>query len=73
MVQNRSQPFGTGLKAEPNSWNQFILVQSGLVTFVVWFQFEPVPNRTVATLERWLKEVEQGNAGADVEKKEVDG
>ena len=51
MVQNRSEPFGTGLKAELNPWNQCILVRSGLVTFVVWFWFEPVPNRTVATLQ----------------------
>ena len=56
MVQNRSEPFGTGLKAEPNPWNQYILVQSGSVTFVVWFWFEPVPNRTMATLSTsWPK------------------
>ena len=51
MVQNRSEPFGTGLKAEPNPWNQCILVQSGSVTFVVWFQFELVLNQTMATLD----------------------
>ena len=50
MVQNRSEPFGTGLKAEPNPWNQCILVRSGSVTLVVWFRFELVLNRTVATL-----------------------
>ena len=50
MVQNRSELFGTGLKAEPNPWNQCILVRSGSVTFVVWFRFELVPNQTVATL-----------------------
>ena len=50
MVQNHSEPFGTGLRAELNPWNQCILVRSGLVTVVVWFQFEPVLNQTVATL-----------------------
>ena len=55
MVQNRSEPFGTGLKAELNPWNQCILVRSGSVTFVVWFRFETVPNRTVATLINFLK------------------
>ena len=35
--------------SEPNSWNQCILVWSGLVTFVVQFWFETVPNQTMAT------------------------
>ena len=41
MVQNHSEPFGTGLKAEPNPWNQYILVWSSLVTSVVWFWTKP--------------------------------
>ena len=49
-IHSCSELFGTSLKAESNSQNQFTSVWSGSVTFAVQFRFELIPNQTVATL-----------------------